>query len=66
MWYYETKWVVVSLLLLNLYACVEENECLSDDTNNCHGNATCFDTVESFICVCDQGFSGDGVTCIGK
>ncbi|XP_072018290.1 uncharacterized protein [Amphiura filiformis] len=32
-------------------------------TNNCHSGATCTNTVDSFSCACDAGYSGDGITC---
>uniref|UniRef100_A0A0G4F086 Sushi, von Willebrand factor type A, EGF and pentraxin domain-containing protein 1 n=1 Tax=Chromera velia CCMP2878 TaxID=1169474 RepID=A0A0G4F086_9ALVE len=31
-------------------------------THNCHTDATCTDTVGSFTCACNSGFSGDGVS----
>ena len=41
------------------------NECTSG-THNCHSNATCTNTVGSFICACVAGYSGNGVMCTGK
>lgn len=31
--------------------------------DNCAAHAQCVDTAESFECVCDAGYSGNGVTC---
>ena len=31
--------------------------------NQCADDATCFDTVGSYECVCDPGFTGDGFNC---
>ena len=42
---------------------VDIDECL---VSPCHGNATCNNTVGSYICACDSGYSGDGFNCSGK
>ena len=34
--------------------------------HNCHADANCSNTVGSFFCTCHTGYSGDGVTCLGK
>ena len=39
------------------------DECTS---NPCHANATCNNTVGSYMCACDPGYSGDGFNCTGK
>ena len=46
--------------------CSDIDECFNDTLNNCHDNATCTDTVGSFECSCEEGFTGDGVNCTGK
>ena len=33
--------------------------------NDCHGNATCNNTIGSYVCVCDDGWSGNGFNCSG-
>jgi surface-anchored protein len=38
------------------------DEC-SDGSHTCAAHAACFDTVDSFRCVCTDGYEGDGVTC---
>ncbi len=41
---------------------IEECE---DGLDNCDSNATCMNTVGSFTCTCNEGFSGNGVMCSG-
>ena len=43
----------------------DADECTAD-TDNCHENAMCANTIGSFICTCLNGHSGDGVMCNGK
>ena len=38
------------------------DECSS---NPCHANATCNNTMGSYVCACDPGYSGDGFNCTG-
>ena len=40
------------------------NECLTE--RPCDGNATCADTLGSYTCTCNAGFTGDGLTCQSK
>ena len=42
------------------------NECLDSSLNNCHVNGTCFDTMGSYNCSCNVGFSGNGTECYSK
>ena len=44
-----------------LFAFADQNECV-----NCHGNATCLNINGSFKCACEEGFSGDGLDCLGR
>ena len=41
------------------------DECAMDD-DDCSANAHCTNTPGSFDCACNQGYTGNGVTCIGK
>ncbi|XP_065190765.1 protein kinase C-binding protein NELL2-like [Sycon ciliatum] len=44
------------------YTCLDRDECLHQ-THNCSSNAACTNTVGSYNCTCDSGFSGDGKFC---
>ena len=37
--------------------------CENDD--GCHDNATCTDDNGSYVCMCQEGFTGDGFNCTG-
>ena len=46
--------------------CYNQAECADEcslGTDNCSDDATCSDTARSFECSCNDGYSGDGVTC---
>lgn len=40
------------------------NECV--EGNPCDKNAACSNTDGSFMCSCQDGYTGDGVTCKGN
>lgn len=44
------------------YFSKDVDECTAN-THDCHASATCTNTVGSFTCACNQGFTGDGKTC---
>lgn len=43
-----------------MFVYTDDDECL--DQSLCVDNATCSNTVGSYICMCDPGFTGDGNT----
>lgn len=49
---------------LSLFCFLDINECSL--SNACHPNSNCSNTLGSFICECNPGYSGDGKTCAGK
>ena len=54
-------WLLL-LTKLPLLLSIDINEC-ELETDNCHINADCTDTIGSFECTCNSGFEGDGVNC---
>ena len=42
--------------------CADIDECAAN-TDDCDANATCTNTIGSFTCACNAGFTGDGNTC---
>ena len=43
----------------------DDDEC-KNGLDNCSVNANCTNTIGSFECTCNDGFGGDGRTCISK
>lgn len=60
--------------LLNEQAtCVDAQECLAPGANDCHANATCANTVGSYVCSCKSGYMNsanlsraNGTDCVDK
>jgi len=40
------------------------NEC-TEDIDECHAAAECFNTIGSYCCVCEHGYHGNGFRCAG-
>lgn len=44
----------------------DTDECDMSGNVTCHENAECVNTIGSFVCVCNPGFTGDGANnCTG-
>ena len=43
---------------------IDTDECL-DGIDKCHTDAECSDTDGSYLCVCHDGYAGDGYNCTG-
>ena len=44
---------------------IDDDEC-ANGRHNCDMNANCTNTDGSFECTCNDGYFGDGKTCISK
>ena len=53
------------LFLMHNIIFVDIDEC-AEGTHTCDKNANCTDSIGSYNCMCDSGFSGDGHICIGE
>ena len=68
----KTKENVIRVTFLTLYIVIDgvhcsltdKDEC-AENTDNCNTNAACTNTQGSFECICNEGFSGNGVSCEG-
>ena len=47
-----------------LLCCIDIDECV--EQSPCDSNAECTNTPGSFTCACNEGYSGDGMTCAGE
>lgn len=47
------------------FAVVDIDEC-TEDIHNCHDDGICINTNGSFYCLCQEGYTGDGVNCTGN
>ena len=54
--------VLPMLPVLCVFSHTDIDEC-SVGSHSCDVNAQCTDTVGSYTCACNVGFSGDGETC---
>ena len=59
-----TVYDAVDFHRLEFFPLTDINECEVGE-DNCHTFASCNDTDGSYYCLCNKGFSGDGLTCTG-
>ena len=48
-----------------MYFTLDFDEC-ANESDLCHLNASCINTVGSYDCECLSGFMGDGFNCLSK
>ena len=56
----------IILAKVTIFRFLDINECQNATKIICDGNATCSDTEGSYECMCNTGYSGDGLTCTSK
>ena len=54
------------LFYQNVYLTTADIDECQDGSHNCNENAECSNTVGSFECLCNPGYSGNGQNCSGK
>ena len=52
-------------ILINKCKLTDIDECSEPSTVMCSSNANCVNTEGSFMCVCKDGFEGNGLICEG-
>ena len=45
--------------------CISDIKECEENRDNCNRNAECDNTIGSFTCTCNDGYTGDGVSCDG-
>ena len=48
-----------------IYVGTDIDEC-TEELDLCDSNANCTNTVGSYTCMCNPGYSGDGIVCSSK
>ena len=46
-----------------IYYFLDLDECVTESP--CHENATCNNTIGSYLCECNDGYTGNGTYCTG-
>ena len=52
--------IVCVVWYILLYCSTDIDECQLE-SDSCASNADCFDTEDSYMCMCSNGFTGDGL-----
>ena len=62
---YNSEALIVPLSLLTSSCSIDVDEC-SNDVYPCDSNANCTNNDGSFLCTCQTGYTGNGLSCEGK
>ena len=57
--------IPVGDIVSDIYLSTDINECQTN-SGGCSSNATCTNSVGSFTCACNSGFTGNGTSCNGE
>ena len=62
----------ITFVFLDINECIEGlttcdvNGTCTASTVQCHVDATCSNTPGSYMCVCNNGYDGNGILCVGE
>ena len=60
----DNNFLLADIHCITVHAHVDVHECIVG-SDNCSSNAICTNTNGSYVCQCQSGYSGNGVTCNG-
>ena len=56
---------LIFLIKFMLFFHIDLDEC-SEGIDNCGIHARCINVVGSYLCQCENGYIGDGISCLGE
>ena len=62
---YSIRWQCSLAQKIIIHFTTDIDEC-AEEISQCHDNATCTNTIGSYNCTCEYGYTGDGLNCTSK